>query len=456
MDMNQECRFTVLLVDDEVNILNSLKRLFRRAPFDLHTAENGVDALEVLQKIHIDAALVDLMMPEMDGMELLAQMRKKWPAVRVIILTGYGGVQEAVAAIKMGAVDFLQKPFEDESLQARIDQLYQIWLLEQENRRLKEQVQFNFGFKQMIGNSKALLNLKRMILQVAQSDASILIQGETGTGKELVAQAIHHHSPRRGKAFVPVDCASISETVIGSELFGHVKGSFTGAHENTPGLIRSADKGTVFLDEVGELPLSMQVKLLRTIQEKEVRPVGASRSYPVDVRFLAATNRNLEEEVAQGRFRQDLYYRLNVVVMSSPPLRDRLEDLPQLIMHFINQSHSSDGTSPTLSKDALACLMTYDWPGNVRELENVMRRAVAMMQGDKILPQDLPENIYMPGGVTNPNGNNTMVENDSLDAYELAAIKNALAKCSNNRKRAALMLGIGEATLYRKIKRYNL
>lgn len=457
MEMNQGRRFALLLVDDEANILNSLKRLFRKAPYELYTAENGLEAIEVLQKNAIDAALVDLKMPKMDGMELLTQMRNQWPAVRVIMLTGYGGVQEAVTAIKIGAVDFLQKPYEDESIFARIDQLYRIWLLEQENLRLKEQMQFSFGFEQMIGSSSTILNLKKMILQVARSDAAILIQGETGTGKELVAQAIHYHSPRQSKPFVPVDCASISETVIGSELFGHVKGSFTGAHENTPGLIRSADKGTLFLDEVGELSLSMQVKLLRTIQEKEVRPVGASRSYPVDVRFLAATNRNLEEEVAQGRFRQDLYYRLNVVVMSAPPLRNRLEDLPQLIMHFIKQSDSNNGSPPTVSKEALACLMTYDWPGNVRELENVMRRAVAMGQGDTIMPHDLPENIYMPGGTSfSKGGNNTLVENDTLEAYELVALRNALSKCNNNRKNAALMLGIGEATLYRKIKRYKL
>ncbi|MFZ1984184.1 MAG: sigma-54 dependent transcriptional regulator, partial [Desulfatitalea sp.] len=391
MEIQQERRFAVLLVDDEPNLLASLRRVFHKFPYDIYTAEHGVAALAVLKQSPIDVALVDLMMPEMDGMALLAEMRAKWTHVRVVMLTGYGGVQEAVAAIKLGAVDFLQKPFEDESLQSRVDQFYRMWLLEQENRQLKEQVQFSFGFDQLIGTSNAILNLKKMILQVAQSDASILIQGETGTGKELVARAIHHHSLRGAQPFVPVDCASISETVMGSELFGHVKGAFTGAHENTTGLIRSADRGTVFLDEVGELPPSMQVKLLRSIQEKEVRPVGASRSYTVDVRFLAATNRNLEEEVAQGRFRQDLYYRLNVVVMAVPPLRARLEDVPLLIRHFTNHGNPTEGVGRSLSKEALACLMTYDWPGNVRELENVMRRAAAMSQTEFILPQDLPE-----------------------------------------------------------------
>jgi DNA-binding NtrC family response regulator len=233
----------------------------------------------------IDAALVDLLMPRMDGMALLAHLRARFPAVQVVILTGHGGVQEAVQAVKLGAVDFFQKPYETENLLARIAQLHRMWLLERENRLLKQQVLRETGFDQLIGSAEAILNVKKMILQVAQSDASILIQGETGTGKELVAQAIHHHSQRSKQPFVAVDCAGISETLLGSELFGHVKGAFTGAFENTAGLVRSAEKGTLFLDEVGELPLSMQVKLLRTIQEKEVRPVGASRSYPVNARF---------------------------------------------------------------------------------------------------------------------------------------------------------------------------
>ncbi|MDA8138678.1 MAG: sigma-54 dependent transcriptional regulator [Desulfobacteraceae bacterium] len=457
MENTSERRFSLLLVDDEPTILSSLKRVFRNAPYDLWAAESGAAALELLHQTVVDAALVDLKMPQMDGMELLSQIRAKYPAIRVIILTGYGGVRDAVAAIKLGAVDFLEKPFEDESLRARIDQLHQLWLLERENRQLKEQMQFSFGFEQLIGTSNAILNLKRMILQVAQSEASILIQGETGTGKELVAQAIHFHSPRKSHPFVPVDCAGINETVMGSELFGHVKGAFTGAHENTPGLIRAADKGTVFLDEVGELSISMQVKLLRAIQEKEVRPVGASRSYPVDVRFLAATNRNLEEEVAQGRFRQDLFYRLNVVVMTAPPLRERLEDIPLLIRHFIHQSNNGTKPAPSISKDALACLMTYEWPGNVRELENVMRRAAAIGQGEQILLQDLPENVYTPPGMHNTSqGATPAIANDSFEAYEQAAIRNALNKCNNNRKKAALLLGIGEATLYRKLKQYNL
>ena len=452
MEKKQSRQFALMFVDDEISILTSLKRVFRKSPYDLYTAQNGVEALEVLKSTPIDAALVDLLMPQMNGMELLEQMRSDYPWVRVVILTGSGGVQDAVKAIKLGAVDFIEKPYETENLETRINQLFHIWRLEQENRRLKQQVQSQFSYHQLIGNSTAMLNLKKMIVQVAGVDASILIQGDTGTGKELVARAIHFHSPRSGQSFVPVDCAGISETVMGSELFGHVKGAFTGAHENTIGLFRSANKGTLFLDEVGELPLSMQVKLLRVIQEKEVRPVGASQSYPVDVRILAATNRDLEKEVAEGRFRQDLFYRLNVVTVSSPRMTERIDDIALLSRHFVQQFASPASPVSQVSEEALTSLSSYDWPGNVRELENVIRRAVAMGQEEQIMIGDLPESI---------NGGSAAIElptdtcADSLAAYELIAIRNALHKCDGHRKKAAQLLGIGEATLYRKLNKYQ-
>ena len=453
MDHKERTEFSLLLVDDEPEVLSSLKRVFRKAPYRIHTAGNGRDAMDVLGRTTVHAALIDFKMPEMDGMELLEQMRKRWPSIKVVMLTGFGGVKEAVNAIQMGAVDFMQKPFEPEALQARMNQIYHIWYLEQENQRLRQKVQSQFGYEQLIGNSTAMLRLKKMIMQVAGSDASVLIQGETGTGKELVAQAVHYHSPRRQYPFVPVDCASISETVVGSELFGHVKGAFTGAHEATKGLIRSADRGTLFLDEVGELSAAMQVKLLRAIQEKEVRPVGSSQSYSVDVRFLAATNRNLEEEVAQGRFRQDLYYRLNVVVLGVPALSSRVEDIPLLSRFFISQFATPASSVRTLSKEALACLIAYDWPGNVRELENVIRRAVAMGQHASIMPLDLPESIYSGTPIDSYTRD---LNSESLAAYESAAIRNALLKCNGHRKRAAQMLGIGEATLYRKLNKYQI
>lgn len=453
MDSKDIHQFSLLLVDDEPAILTSLKRLFRSSPYNIHTAENGRRAMEILREFRIDAALVDLKMPEMDGLELLRQIRKHWPGIQVVILTGFGGVKEAVEAIRTGAADFFQKPFEPETIKARVNQLYEIWFLRAENLRLREKVQFQFGYDQLIGNSTAMLKLKKMIMQVSGSDASVIIQGETGTGKELVARAIHHHSLRRNQPFVPVDCAGINETVMDNELFGHVKGAFTGAHESTKGLIRSADKGTLFLDEVGELPLAMQVKLLRALQEKEVRPVGSSRNYPVDVRILAATNRNLEEEVAQGRFRHDLYFRLNVVVMTVPSLSSRSEDIPLLSRYFIQRFATPASPVRHLTGEAMACLNAYDWPGNVRELENVIRRAAAMGHGQGIEPGDLPESIYKSCAVISDS--NELIK-DSLAAYELAAIRNALLKCDGHRKHAARMLGIGEATLYRKLHKYHI
>jgi DNA-binding NtrC family response regulator len=446
--------FSLMLVDDEPKILASLKRLFRNAPYRIHTADNGMAAMEILARKTIDAALVDLKMPGMDGMQLLQKIKADWPAVHVVMLTGYGGVKKAVEAIQLGAADFLQKPFESETIDARINQIYHIWRLEQENKRLRECVQFKFGYDQLIGNSTIMLKLKKMIMQAAGSDAPVLIQGETGTGKELVARAIHHHSQRQRHPFVAVDCASISETVMGSELFGHVKGAFTGAHESTRGLIRSADKGTLFLDEVGELSLSMQVKLLRTIQEREVRPVGASQNFPVDVRILAATNRNLEEEVAQGSFRQDLYYRLNVIVLGVPSLEARPEDIPLLARYFVEQFATPASTVHRISNEALGCLSSYDWPGNVRELENVVRRAVAMGQAESIGPCDLPEGLNS-AGCSDRHGPDDAFR-DSMAAYEQAAIRNALLKCDGHRKKAATMLGIGEATLYRKLNKYQI
>lgn len=454
MDNTTRRTFSLMLVDDEPSILSALQRVFRKSPYQIHAAGNGVEAISILENRPVDAALVDLKMPAMDGIALLEAINKKWAHVRVLILTGHGGVPEAVAAMKLGAVDFLQKPLEAESIQARVSQLYRIWQLEHENRQLRRRIQFPFGFDQLVGNTSVMLNLKSMILQVAQSDASILIQGETGTGKELVARAIHHHSTRREHPFVPVDCGGISESVIASELFGHVKGAFTGAHESTQGLIRSAEKGTLFLDEVGELPFSMQVKLLRAIQEREVRPVGSSRSHTVDIRVLAATNRDLELEVEQGRFRQDLYYRLNVVVLTVAPLRDRVDDIPLLVRHFLEKFHCSVNPVKQIDDQALAALCAYEWPGNVRELENVIRRAIAIGRQDMIVCDDLPEAIN--NGHPPFAAEIDLPDTDTLVAYEKAAIRNALVKCGGHRKKAAQMLGIGEATLYRKLNKYAL
>jgi DNA-binding NtrC family response regulator len=446
--------FRLLLVDDEPSVLSSLKRVFFEDDYQIHTAGNGKQALALLSEVNFGAALIDLKMPGMDGLTLLKAMRQDHPQVMVIMLTGHGSIQEAVEAVKLGAVDFLEKPYAPEALRARIVQLHQIWTLREENRRLRSRIEFQFGFDRLVGNSTAMLKLKELIAQIGPNDAPVLIQGETGTGKELVARAIHHHSARSDGSFVPVDCAAISETVIESELFGHVKGAFTGAHMSTLGLVRSADGGTLFLDEVGELSPAIQSKLLRTIQESEVRPVGSNTAYSVDIRILAATNRDLAKEVAENNFREDLYYRLNVVVVEVPPLRERKEDLALLTNYFLKRFATDLAPAREVARQTYLYLENYDWPGNIRELENVIRRTMALGRNERIDPEDLPANIFAPADdgpapVQAPSG-------DSMAAYEKSAILNALKKSGYNRRIAARILGIGEATLYRKISKYGL
>ena len=446
--------FSLLLVDDEPSVLSSLKRVFFEDDYQIHTAGNGDQALALLSEVKVDAALIDLKMPGMDGLTLLKEMHRDYPQIMVIMLTGHGSIQEAVEAVKLGAVDFLEKPYAPEALRVRIDQLYQIWNLREENRRLRSRIEFQFGFDRLVGNSTAMLKLKELIAQIGPNDAPVLIQGETGTGKELVARAIHHHSARSDGSFVPVDCAAISETVIESELFGHVKGAFTGAHMSTLGLVRSADRGTLFLDEVGELSPAIQSKLLRTIQESEVRPVGSNKAYPVDIRILAATNRDLAKEVAENNFREDLFYRLNVVVVEVPSLRERKEDIALLTNYFLKRFGTDLAPAREVARQTYLCLENYDWPGNIRELENVVRRTIALGRNERIEPEDLPVNIFAPAGdgprpVETPSG-------DSMAAYEKSAILNALKKSGYNRRIAAQILGIGEATLYRKIAKYGL
>ena len=446
--------FSLLIVDDEHLVIDSLRRFFRKDEYQIHSAQNGNDALSFMRNTTVDLALIDLKMPEMDGMTLLKNIKEEFPAVIVIMLTGYGGIKDAVQALKLGANDFIEKPFSPVELHNKVQQLWTIWQLKQINVQLRNGMSEKFHYKNLIGDAPPMLQLKHFIAQIGISDISVLIQGESGTGKELVARAIHHHSPRSEQPFIPVDCASLSETVIESELFGHVKGSFTGAHMDTPGLVRAAEKGTLFLDEVGELPLSMQAKLLRTIQQREVRPVGSTKTFKVDVRILAATNRNLADEVYAGKFREDLFYRLNAVLLEVPPLRERKEDIPDLVSFFLKKFQIGSSAICNISPEALHCLEAYKWPGNVRELENVILRAVALSPNKIIHPADLTRSI---SGHENTGGTFPVeVQGDSLEAYEKAAIANALKKNNGNRRLAAQVLGIGEATLYRKLKNYQL
>jgi DNA-binding NtrC family response regulator len=457
MTPDEDRKFSVLIVDDDPGVLAALTRLFYDRDYLIHTAATGRKALQILDAHPVSAAILDLRMPEMDGLTLLRAIRKRAPRVLCLMLTAYGGVAEAVEAMKLGALDFMEKPFSHDALCARIDEFHRLF----EWRNAADTAQ---GFaaqdsspRGLIGNSPAMRELGRMIARLSLTDASVIIQGETGTGKEVLARAIHAESPRRDRVFLPVDCTSLNESLIESELFGHVKGAFTGAQGHRPGLIRSAEGGTLLLDEVGDLPLSMQAKLLRTLQEQEVRPVGGHEWLLVNVRIIAATHCDLEEAVHKGKFRADLYYRLNVVTLYMPLLRHRREDIPLLANHFLQRFASPALPSPQLSPEALECLNEHDWPGNVRELENVIQHAIALASHPLIAPHDLPHRVREAGsrsGTGHPP--DSQPPPLSLKDYERRAIENALRIAGANRKDAARILGIAESSLYRKIKEYDL
>ena len=449
-----QSKFSFLVVDDDPQIISLLKSAFKETNYQIHTAQNGPSALALMEKVRVDATLIDLVMPEMDGITLLKEIKENYPETMAIMLSGYGCVESAVKAVKLGAVDFLEKPISFEGLKICLAQLYEKWKAKNENRIPQAKIVSRFRYDRLVGISAAVRKLKGVIAQVGPSEAPVLIQGQTGTGKELVARAVHHHSRRSKDNFMPVDCATISESVIESELFGHVKGAFTGAHMSTLGIIRSADRGTLFLDEIGELPQSVQAKLLRTIQEREVRPVGSSKRYPVDIRVIAATNRNLEEEILRGSFNEALFYRLNVVNINVPRLKDRKEDISLLARHFAQSFAPLHSPVKDIAADALDCLEAYEWPGNIRELENVIYRALALGTENLIRIWDLPKKIYALSARASQN--QTKPAAGTLAWYEKKAIKNALKISSGNRKNAALLLDIGEATLYRKIKKYQI
>ena len=450
--MNIENEFKLLVVDDEPDALKAMGRFLARTDYKLIFSDNGSKALDILSKESVSLVLLDLKMPGMDGFTVLKAALEKQPDLKVIILTGHGGVQEAVKALTMGAVDFFEKPISPKVLRQRISQIYSIWQLKQENQMLRSRIAGQFQFDELVGESPSMLKLKDMISRIAPTDSSILIQGESGTGKELVARAIHYHSNRESEVFMPVDCAAITESVMESELFGHAKGAFTGANQASLGLIRSADRGTLFLDEVGELSMNMQAKLLRTIQERTVRPVGSMNLKPVDIRIVAATNRDLMKATEEGSFRLDLYYRLSAITLVVPPLHERYEDIPMLARHIAGKLKNEGLPPKRFSKEALTLLSNYNWPGNVRELENVIRRAMAFAVTDTISPKDLESISETATEVSSPNPSSAA----TLSDYEANAIRSTLEQTGGNRRKAAEILGISEATLYRRIKEYNI
>ncbi len=386
---------SILIVDDEKNYHPTLAALFRHEGYETISAYSGNGAWEVFQEREVDLVLSDMTMPDGDGLSLLAKIKAYKPEVPVIMLTAFGTVELAVEAMKLGAFDYLTKPCPNEDMLKTVAKALELSRLSRRNKELLSALSERYSFGNLIGKSKPMLELYKLLEKVAPTKANVLVTGESGTGKELVAQALHYNSPRAEKPFVAVNCSALSSTLLESELFGHEKGAFTDARQSRAGRFELAEGGSLFLDEIGETEQSLQVKLLRVIQERRFERVGGSASIPMDVRLIAATNRDLKKEVAEGRFREDLFYRLNVVHLQLPPLRERMDDLPLLIEHFLKK-FSEGASGKTMSREAMRLMFSYAWPGNIRELQNVIERGVVLSSGPEISPEDLPEDVRRP------------------------------------------------------------
>jgi two-component system response regulator HydG len=440
---------TVLVVDDEANILEALQKVLTKEGFEVLTAGNGRQALEILRRQPVRVMITDLRMPGMTGDDLLKAAKAITPEVEIIVMTAYGTIENAVEAMKLGAYDFVSKPLKRANVVAAISKALDKQALVAENRELKAQLAAATT-RSMVGNSQVMRATLEIARQAANSSATVLLLGESGTGKELLARYIHEHSPRVRKPFVATNCAALPESILESELFGHEKGSFTGAVRSRAGRFQEADGGTLFLDEIGEIPLQVQVKLLRALQEGEVEPVGG-RTTAVDFSLVCATNRDLTEEIKGGRFREDLYYRINVVPVRIPPLRDRLEDVPLLVDHFMRMYAVRHGKPVEgISDEAVALMSAYGWPGNVRELENALERAVVLARGPVLQVDDLPPELRDPQA---GHGRQlTFSVGTPLEEVERRMIMETLKFTRGDKRVAADLLGIATRTIYRKLE----
>jgi len=446
----------LLIVEDERSVRECCREVARTLGFNSRLAESRDETYRALQDGTVDVVLLDLRLPGNNGLELLREIKRRRPEAVVIVMTGFATVQSAVQAMKLGAYDYITKPFNFDELRLELERVTAHLKLTAENRLLREQLKSKQGFGQLVGHSPEMEKLYRIIAKAAQSTHPVLILGESGTGKELVARAIHFAGPHKDKPFLPVDCGALVPTLIESELFGYVRGAFTGAMRPKEGLLATAEGGTVFLDEVGELPIDLQAKLLRAIQEHEIRPVGGTRAVPINVRILAATNRDLDAAVAQGTFRRDLYFRLNVLTLRIPPLRERKQDIPLLIGSFLDRINGAGGQKRSLSDEALRLMLQYDWPGNVRELENCVERACTTCSLPTIQVNDLPTQVR--NSVVQPEPEIAAEKSTTitpLEQLEKQAILHAIEVLNGDKLEAARRLGIGKTTLYRKLKEYN-
>jgi two-component system response regulator AtoC len=443
-------------VDDEMDALELMEELFDSKGYSACSATNGIEALTKIRDEDPDIVISDIRMPEMDGMELLELISKQYPSIPVIMVTAHGTIETAVEAMKMGAKDYILKPLRLDEILTKVETIAQLKSLEKENEYLRNKLVSRFDFKNIIGKSDKINELFNLIMDVAPTNTTVLIQGENGTGKELIANAIHFNSPNAKKPFIKLNCGVLAETLLESELFGHVKGSFTGAIKNKVGRFEMANGGTLFMDEIGDITPKMQVKLLRVLQEGEFERVGGTETIKVDVRIIAATNKNLDEEINSGKFRQDLFYRLNVIPIKVPPLRERKEDIVLLVNHFLekfNKIHKKK--IEKIEKDVLRLLEEYDWPGNIRELENYMERAIVLNKTGVITVNDFPEPIFKT--------QKTVVEyreEDGLmyavEEYEKQLILSELRKNNGNKAKTANKLKIHRSTFMSKLKKYGV
>src|SRR5215469_2966397 len=454
---------SVLVVEDNDLERQITAETLREEGFAVEEAAVGKRAIELLALSRFDVVLTDLMMPGMSGEELLAQVRGSYPGSQVVVLTAHGSTDSVVQAMKAGAFDYLEKPTDREKLVTRVAKAAEFANLQQENLLLRRKLEGTFEIEGIIGNDPAMQEVIRLVRRVAPSNSTVLIQGESGTGKEVVAKAIHRLSPRTGRQFVAINCSAIPENLIENELFGHERGAFTGANERKIGLFESADKSTLFLDEIADLPLGLQAKILRVMQEREIRRVGGNESFRVDVRLIAATNKNLAEEVAEERFREDLYYRVNVVTITLPPLRDRRGDIPLLANHALAKfAHLAEGRSIEISREAMEVMLDCAWPGNVRQLESAIERAILLCEGDKILPRDLPEEALSRkragklGERQRGDRFEIPIEGINFENFERDLILQAMEKTDWVIAKAAKMLGMSYRTLQYRLDKFGL
>ena len=455
----------LLIADDDPPVRDACTQIASKLGFAVHAAATLSAARGLLYNQTVDLLLLDLTIASNDGLRLIEQVKALHPQIVVIVMTAFATVSSAVEAMRMGADDYLTKPFALEELTAVLERSRHRRHMDLDSRRLRDQLRTRSGSGNLIGTSPEMEKLYRIVSKVAFSTHPVLILGESGTGKELVARAIHANGTHTGKPFIPVDCGSLVPTLIESELFGYVRGAFTGANRAKDGLLAAADGGTVFLDEIGELPLDLQAKLLRALQEKEIRPVGSTQTVPITARVLAATNRDLASMVAAGRFRKDLYFRLNVVNIKIPPLRTRREDIPALAAHFLDRMHRENGVDYVLSDDSLRIMSAYDWPGNVRELENAIERACALSSGPVLQLRDMPSQLQefrmhaFRGETPDPtlhSADDADLQIVSIAEMEKEAILTTIRQLNGDKLMAARLLGIGKTTLYRKLKEYGI